>query len=681
MGVDLSGNPQSNQSSRAELFQAVSTWRELKKSGKTAELSVYLHCAQSLLNLGASLLAYDVAKTGLNRFQKDVKLRLAMGLSLARSNATSEAYRVACELYEEPSTPIGTDAGFRVKVIGLLARVLKDMWQQSRDPKMKDECLSQSMMYYREAYELSIAQGVTDAHWPGINLATLSVAARRHDEAIGIASKVRSHCMHMLEHDDGEDEARFWTLATLGEASLILGEWSSASSTYLAAAQLAYRKRIIGPLCSSARNMKILLEYLNVTDEIRAEIMSGFRPPRVVVFAGHMFDLPHRKRPRLPSSQEEPLSKRIQEKLNGYGPVIGFSSAAFGSDIIFLETLLGPCKGEAYVVLPYDRSGFVTDSVQPGGGPWQSRFEHVLDQAREVITLSPHQLASSGGITYDYSNMILTGLAYLAAQHLECEIRCLAVWDEVPGDGPGGTAAIVGLWKSYGLEVDNLNPRDFGVSKLSDKDSPRERLQLISRESATEPRPREFDRMVLRSLMFVDVKGFSKLTEEQMPAFIEQFYGLLASVVRRSVDKPLITEDRGDGVFCVFDSASRAARFALELNECICQIDWQKKVGRELRVRIGLHSGPVHEFVNPLTGLLACTGTHVSRAARIEPVAPPGQVYASREFAAIATLEGLDLSRTGHPPQFTCVYVGQTEWHKDYGLEPTFQIRRTSLHS
>ena len=41
-------------------------------------------------------------------------------------------------------------------------------------------------------------------------------------------------------------------------------------------------------------------------------------------------------------------------------------------------------------------------------------------------------------------------------------------------------------------------------------------------------------------------------------------------------------------------------------------------------------------------------------------------------FAALAAVE--DSHKTDR--RFSCVYVGLTPWHKDYGVEPTFQVRR-----
>jgi class 3 adenylate cyclase len=66
-----------------------------------------------------------------------------------------------------------------------------------------------------------------------------------------------------------------------------------------------------------------------------------------------------------------------------------------------------------------------------------------------------------------------------------------------------------------------------------------------------------------------------------------------------------------------------------------------RRMPADLNLRIALHAGPVYEFNDPVTGSRSYSGTHVSRAARIEPVTPPGQVYASKAFAALAAARGV----------------------------------------
>jgi class 3 adenylate cyclase len=124
----------------------------------------------------------------------------------------------------------------------------------------------------------------------------------------------------------------------------------------------------------------------------------------------------------------------------------------------------------------------------------------------------------------------------------------------------------------------------------------------------------------------------------------------------------------GDGIYMVFEQPSDAGSFALELSSQIAQTDWGAKGLRDLKLRIGVHAGPVYRCLDPITHTLNYMGSHVSRAARIEPITPPGHVYASQPFAALASIQ----PGTG----FTCEYVGQIGMAKHYGVFPTYVLRQ-----
>jgi len=136
----------------------------------------------------------------------------------------------------------------------------------------------------------------------------------------------------------------------------------------------------------------------------------------------------------------------------------------------------------------------------------------------------------------------------------------------------------------------------------------------------------------------------------------------------QSPRRPLLSNTWGDGLYFVFDTVRDARLFALELAGRIAATDWSAKgLPPELNLRIALHVGPVHVCMNPITARRDFMGTHVSRAARIEPVTPPGQVYASQAFAAFAAAE-----RVG---EFACEYVGLTALAKGFGTFPTYHVR------
>ena len=109
------------------------------------------------------------------------------------------------------------------------------------------------------------------------------------------------------------------------------------------------------------------------------------------------------------------------------GVLIGFASAACGSDLLFLEAIL-ELGGEAHVVLPYRRALFAKTSVSiVPGTDWDERFDRV-DRAGRVREVSSHKMGG-GGVSYDYANRVLHGLASTHARQIGVDLRHLAVWD------------------------------------------------------------------------------------------------------------------------------------------------------------------------------------------------------------------------------------------------------------
>jgi hypothetical protein len=135
---------------------------------------------------------------------------------------------------------------------------------------------------------------------------------------------------------------------------------------------------------------------------------------------------------------------------------IGLSSAACGSDILFLEAMLKR-EGEINVILPHIKEEFIKSSVTLiPGSDWGPRFEAVLEQATQVIIASENR-ASGNAMVYEYANLLLDGLAILRAKMLDTELIPLVVWDGGVGDGPGGTSSLIQHWRSHGLEPEIID--------------------------------------------------------------------------------------------------------------------------------------------------------------------------------------------------------------------------------
>lgn len=463
---------------------------------------------------------------------------------------------------------------------------------------------------------------------------------------------MRASCLRELKRARGD---KYWLLATLGEAALIMRDWSQAADWYAQAGAIG-RKRV-GDLQSSRRNARLLLGYWK---QDPAEIERCLQIPRVIAFVGHMIDQPGRDQVRFPAELEEAVAQKIERRIDSIGAQLSYSSAACGSDLLFLEAMLAR-GGEVVVVLPYGREQFVRDSVEViPNGDWRARFDRVLARAARVVTASRDRFGR-GGVSYDYANHLVLGLARIRARQLETELSALAVWDGAKGDGPGGTASAVHDWRRTGLKVEVIGLA--GLAKQARKRPNKQPTRLRTNKSL------EFPSRIM-SMLFADAVSYSSLTEQQMPLFVRHFLGAIGRLVTKAGSKIVEQNTWGDGIFLVFANVESAGEIALDLCDLINSAQWQKSgLPEGLNLRIALHAGPVYSLIDPITQKRGYVGTHVSRAARIEPITPAGQVYASEAFAALAAAQGAR--------GFACDYAGQTPMAKGYGTFPAYHVRRT----
>ena len=646
-----------------ELGRLLAAWGDLRerdrRAGDLAE--AYARLSRRLLSLGEALLGYDVVCDGLTRFPEDRTLRQIQGLALARTGAVAAANQVLDTLLGE---------GHRdVETLGLLARTEKDLGlQPAADLDAQLVHLGRSRALYEEAYRSH--GGV----WSGINTASVSalLAARfgeedrrrgLAEESRRVASEIEARCLAEMGADGGD---RFWTVATLGESCLLQGQLDRAARWYEEASRIARGSNRFGDLGTTRRQALTLAREMGLPPDRIASIRSALRIPGVAILVGHMIDRPRRVSERFPSRQVGAVREAILRRLVKDDIKIGYASAACGADLLFLDALL-ELGGEAHVVVPYPVERFIEDSVDlVPGGEWVRLFRSILERS-EVLVASKQRLAV-GGVSYDYTNLILHGLSVLHSDQLGAELHHMTVWDGRPGDGPGGTASTIARWQAGGWPIVQFEPHSPGEDGRRIEPPPRpagaSRLPLQALPSVTT----ETAQAKVVGILFGDVKGFSGLLEDQIPPFVEHFLGLVARCLADLPQPPIKKNTWGDGIYLVFDDIRTTGVVALDLCRRVEQTDWAAfGLPAGMTLRIGLHAGPVYLCIDPVTESPNCMGTHVSHGARIEPATPPGQVYASREFAALAAADGIG--------EFRCQYVGQTPWAKGYGIYPTYHIR------
>jgi class 3 adenylate cyclase len=627
-------------SDKISLAESISVWRARDIEHWSRSPAMYRSLAEKILAQGEPLLAYDIVSEALATWPEDVRIRQLQGLALARSGATERANAVLEKLRQEGETDEET--------LGMLAHTYKDLAARATSVRERQDCLRRAAEIYTQAYESS------GGNWSGINAATMSLLVGQTERATRLAKEVRRQCEEALSGDGDQ----YWLLAVLGEAALILRNWIEAQKWYECAAKKSARR--FGDLASTRRNARLLFQHWEADP---TEVENYLRVPPVIVFSGHMIDSPDRVVQRFPASLEPAVAKALSDKICQLKPGVGFASAACGSDILFLEAMLD-AGAEISVVLPYNKDEFIRDSVNflPDSN-WGARFEHVLKRAAQLVTASTERL-DFGSVSLEFGNALLFGLATLYAARLETDVIPLAVWDGTSGDGPGGTASAVENWQRLGYQPEIIDLTQFSQPGTSVSPT----IIVDSNHAPSRATDAKEFTSRIAVILFADAVGFSKLSEYEVPRFVQHFLGPIAQL-SRTAGKDLIAKNTwGDGLYFVFSDVHLAGNFALELADLVSATAWEEKGLRsDLSLRIALHAGPVYEFDDPITGNRSYSGTHVSRAARIEPITPPGQVYASEAFAALAAARG--------GGTFTCDYVGQTPLAKGYGTLPMYHVR------
>lgn len=600
--------------------------------------------AERHLQQGEPILAYNAAQDGLAQWPQQLRLRQLQALALARSGDVERANRLLTVLVDEGCADAET--------LGILARTHKDLALAAQDPALRAHHLGAGLQLYAQAFDNACRDGVrSDASYVGINAAAMAVLKGDLPRGRDIARQIQALC-GTEPTGDAAQPTDYWQQATLGEAALILGDAAGAALHYSRAAALAGAR--FGDIGSTRHQARLLAAHLPGSSAAAA---AALRIPPVLVFTGHMVDRPERSAARFPAAIEAGVREAIRSRLAALQPLAVYGSAACGADLLCLE-VARELGAETHIVLPFPPAAFRRASVDFAGGDWGDRFERALAGADSVTIASDHQ-ASGSVATFEYANLILTGMGALRAQLLQTELRALAVWDPSAPGLSGGAAALTALWQAQGLPVEQvqLSQHDGGSAALPT-------AALAPASGAAPPLVRH----EMRALLFADAVGFSQLSEDQIPAFISGFLEAVASLNRRTQHRFEHVETSGDGLYMVFGDVGDAGRYALELGALMRGFDRAAcGLPPAFDLRIALHCGPVHCARDPITGGPLYTGPHTSRAARIEPITPPGQVYVSNAFAAVAAAS----STAG----VAMHYVGRIPLAKGYGTLGLYCLR------
>jgi hypothetical protein len=252
---------------------------------------------------------------------------------------------------------------------------------------------------------------------------------------------------------------------------------------------------------------------------------------------------------------------------------------------------------------------------------------------------------------------MVTGMASLQAQALDLEFRAVALWDGRPGGPPGGTASVVDEWSRRGTEahVVALGASGGGGAAVEGEGAAAPSAALALQQ--------------IKPLLFAEVMNFQKIGEEQMPAFVEHFKGGIARLMEALRAVPSVAESWAGAHFFAFDDLEAAARLALAIRDFVARTPWaQHGLPADLGMRTVLHAGPVFSFVDPTLRRPTIVGAHLNRVARIWPIVPAGQIYATQGFAALCGAE--------HVPGVSFEYLGYQRTTVLFEDTPLFRMDR-----
>ena len=442
--------------------------------------------------------------------------------------------------------------------------------------------------------------------------------------------------------------AGVWPCATRAEAHLLLGDVTAAQTEYRAAYGLARGQH---GLVASMRRQLDLLAVPGSHD-----CLNEVPAPVVIAFTGHMLDRPDREVPRFTGTMADAVARRLREKIDGYGQVVGFSQAACGADILFLEAMQ-EAGMQTTVVLPFSAADYLETSVTFAGPAWVARHRKVLANATRVVHATEERYLGDD-VLFQHAADLIQGMAFLRASELATTPHLLVVAQSGAESHLGGTVATATRWNSADWTSDciELEPTVLPA------------LQAERQPMTGEPMP---SRRTIHSFMFADVTGFSKMPEEYTPAFVDTFLTSIRCVLDAMQRPPVDANTRGDGLYLVFDSANDAAICAHNVLAAIRATDWTALgLPQDTTVRIGLHAGPAYRTYDPVMRKDTFYGSHVNRAARLEAIVQPGQIYATETFAALLAVNG----ETG----FRCEYIGETQLPKSFGTAPLYRVLRTA---
>ncbi len=613
-----------------------------------------------------------------------VRVRMNYALALARLGYTQRA-RLELEPCVDDSFRPRLGRRQKTEILLQLGNILRQESHLAAARAAQLQTAGQALAFYARALEVDPENLEALSLSSAVAFTTGEPGSALRERATEQARRV----LRKIRDKEDEDGPGLHTTDMRAVAQAVLGQKDDAAASYGALAALP------GATAATLADARYWSQFFaEGLGENRDFFRKAFPPLQLVVFSGHLPDRPGES-PRFPAYAVPAVRETVETALEAHRVLVGMSSATAGADLLFLDALRRR-GGTAHVVLPWSQAEFRRTSVQPyepgGAEPphWEPLFERALAEAGTVREIG-QSYRNETGVGLDYQLEVIAGLALQTARVSRLDVQPMVLWDEKPGRGVGGTDSFVDFWRRrFGLEPIILRlPPVAAEAPATVGGIDGTRPAAYDPVGLPEPRcEHAIFRQEVKSMLFADIVGYSKLNESVIPEFVNFFLARLSKIVSESRCAPLHVNTWGDALYAVFDYAHDAGCFALEFTRLIHEgrdewlakgLYWEETAAdgtvtkHPLNVRVGLHTGPVFMHYNPVIRQLGFTGVHVSRAARIEPVTTPGEVFASEEFAALAEtdarssrLAGANGGNSTARAGFLCEYAGTMPLAKGY---------------
>lgn len=212
---------------------------------------------------------------------------------------------------------------------------------------------------------------------------------------------------------------------------------------------------------------EVAVKAAETVENMGTERTQSVDNPIPLIFTGHRVDTPERETPRFPNAPAaieaatQMIRGAIEKNTDGLETVMGFAGGASGGDLIFHEQC-ADLGIETTLLLALPREEYMKASVNDGGAEWIDRFNKVyaaLSEQNRVLVLQeepdlPAWLADFENYSvWQRNNIWALGFGLLAPPG---QARLIALWNQEPGDSPGGTQEMVDLARDYGMGIELL---------------------------------------------------------------------------------------------------------------------------------------------------------------------------------------------------------------------------------